>query len=217
MKSDAYFFGRNKLVHQLYDKYRQGQNGGLFGLRKIGKTYEEAFQYIKSPYNLERAYRWKGLLEELGSAKKLIKYLQKTDEFTPTEKSFKIWMEKLLTPRGYQKWLKFNTNLIIERESNQIQQFPQQLRILLCKKIYEMLLKYEYKNSKEIMQILEVKINKSNLLKRLSFLLNNKKSIAKIKKMINTSPVELDLIKLLILYRVEKGIIIIAAEIIHAK
>lgn len=38
LKSDAYFFGRNKLVHKLYDKYRQGQNGGLFGLRKIGKT-----------------------------------------------------------------------------------------------------------------------------------------------------------------------------------
>ncbi len=38
LKSDAYFFGRNKLVHKLYDKYCQGQNGGLFGLRKIGKT-----------------------------------------------------------------------------------------------------------------------------------------------------------------------------------
>jgi len=145
-------------------------------LRRIGKTYQEAFRYIESPYNLERAFIWKGLVEELGSIKKLIKNSHKIGEFTPTEKSFKIWMEKLLTPLGYQKWLKYNTNLIIDRENNQIQQFPQQLRILLCKNIYEMLLKYENENSKEMIQFLEAKINNSNLLRRLSFLLNNRKT-----------------------------------------
>lgn len=35
---DTYFFGRQQLVHDLVDRFRQGQNTGLFGLRKTGKT-----------------------------------------------------------------------------------------------------------------------------------------------------------------------------------
>ncbi len=38
LQSDTYFFGRNEYVHFYYDKYRTGENSGLFGLRKIGKT-----------------------------------------------------------------------------------------------------------------------------------------------------------------------------------
>jgi hypothetical protein len=38
LQSDTYFFGRNEFVHFYYDKYRSGENSGLFGLRKIGKT-----------------------------------------------------------------------------------------------------------------------------------------------------------------------------------
>lgn len=38
LKTDAYFFGRNNIVQSLYDKYSLGEQGGLFGLRKIGKT-----------------------------------------------------------------------------------------------------------------------------------------------------------------------------------
>lgn len=38
LQNDTYFFGRNEFVHFYYDKYRTGENSGLFGLRKIGKT-----------------------------------------------------------------------------------------------------------------------------------------------------------------------------------
>ncbi|PEC48932.1 ATP-binding protein [Bacillus sp. AFS096315] len=38
LKTDAYFFGRNNIVQAFYDKYSSGEQGGLFGLRKIGKT-----------------------------------------------------------------------------------------------------------------------------------------------------------------------------------
>ena len=38
LKTDAYFFGRNNIVQAFYDKYSLGEQGGLFGLRKIGKT-----------------------------------------------------------------------------------------------------------------------------------------------------------------------------------
>jgi len=34
----AHFFGRKQVIGDLYNKYRQGENAGLFGLRKIGKT-----------------------------------------------------------------------------------------------------------------------------------------------------------------------------------
>lgn len=38
LSSDAYFYGRNKEVKHLYQNYILGQNSGLFGLRRIGKT-----------------------------------------------------------------------------------------------------------------------------------------------------------------------------------
>jgi hypothetical protein len=38
IRSDAYFFGRNNIIQTLYDRYKQGEHSGLFGLRKIGKT-----------------------------------------------------------------------------------------------------------------------------------------------------------------------------------
>lgn len=38
LQNDTYFFGRNDIVPFLYDKYKSGENSGLFGLRKIGKT-----------------------------------------------------------------------------------------------------------------------------------------------------------------------------------
>jgi hypothetical protein len=38
LRSDAMFFGRDEVVSQLLDRYRSGQNSGLFGLRRIGKT-----------------------------------------------------------------------------------------------------------------------------------------------------------------------------------
>lgn len=40
LNSDAYFFGkdRSNLISDLYSKYKQGEQGGLFGLRRIGKT-----------------------------------------------------------------------------------------------------------------------------------------------------------------------------------
>lgn len=36
--NDTYFFGRDEVVQNLYDRYKSGENSGLFGLRKIGKT-----------------------------------------------------------------------------------------------------------------------------------------------------------------------------------
>ncbi len=38
LKTEAYFFGRTNIVQTFYDKYSLGEQGGLFGLRKIGKT-----------------------------------------------------------------------------------------------------------------------------------------------------------------------------------
>lgn len=38
LRNDNYFFGRNDIVQHLYGKYKSGENGCLFGLRRIGKT-----------------------------------------------------------------------------------------------------------------------------------------------------------------------------------
>ncbi|WP_355587377.1 ATP-binding protein [Xanthomonas cannabis] len=38
LRNDAFFFGRAKLVQGLIDRFKQGENSGLFGLRKSGKT-----------------------------------------------------------------------------------------------------------------------------------------------------------------------------------
>jgi len=38
LQNDTYFYGRTETVQFFYDKYKSGENCGLFGLRKIGKT-----------------------------------------------------------------------------------------------------------------------------------------------------------------------------------
>ena len=38
LKSDNYFYGRANIVHNFFDKYSIGEQTGLFGLRKTGKT-----------------------------------------------------------------------------------------------------------------------------------------------------------------------------------
>lgn len=38
LKTDLYFFGRNQLVLDIINKHLSGQNAGVFGLRKTGKT-----------------------------------------------------------------------------------------------------------------------------------------------------------------------------------
>lgn len=38
LRTDAYFYGRSSLVQSLYGKYMSGEQSGLFGLRRSGKT-----------------------------------------------------------------------------------------------------------------------------------------------------------------------------------
>jgi AAA-like domain len=38
LRRDTYFFGRNDLIHTIINRYKSGENSGLFGLRKTGKT-----------------------------------------------------------------------------------------------------------------------------------------------------------------------------------
>lgn len=38
LRSETTFFGREAIVSQLLDRFKSGQNSGLFGLRRIGKT-----------------------------------------------------------------------------------------------------------------------------------------------------------------------------------
>jgi hypothetical protein len=38
LRNEALFFGRKELVTELLDRFRSGQNSGLFGLRRMGKT-----------------------------------------------------------------------------------------------------------------------------------------------------------------------------------
>lgn len=38
IKNESYFFGRKQIVQEFYSKYVSGEQSGLFGLRKIGKT-----------------------------------------------------------------------------------------------------------------------------------------------------------------------------------
>ena len=38
LRTDTLFFGRQKIVTELLDRFRSGQSSGLFGLRRIGKT-----------------------------------------------------------------------------------------------------------------------------------------------------------------------------------
>lgn len=38
LKTDRYFYGRKADIHRLIGKYKNGENGSIFGLRRIGKT-----------------------------------------------------------------------------------------------------------------------------------------------------------------------------------
>ena len=38
LKKDIYFFGRNDLIQELINRFKSGENSGIFGLRKTGKT-----------------------------------------------------------------------------------------------------------------------------------------------------------------------------------
>jgi len=38
IKSESFFFGRSKIVHEFFERYSNSENSALFGLRKIGKT-----------------------------------------------------------------------------------------------------------------------------------------------------------------------------------
>jgi predicted AAA+ superfamily ATPase len=38
LKKDIYFFGRNDLIHRIVNRHKSGDNSGLFGLRRTGKT-----------------------------------------------------------------------------------------------------------------------------------------------------------------------------------
>lgn len=38
LKKDLYFFGRKELIHDIVNKHLNGENAGVFGLRKTGKT-----------------------------------------------------------------------------------------------------------------------------------------------------------------------------------
>ena len=38
LRKDLYFFGRNDLIQTIINRYKSGENSGLFGLRKTGKT-----------------------------------------------------------------------------------------------------------------------------------------------------------------------------------
>lgn len=38
LKKDLYFFGRKELIHEIVAKHESGENAGIFGLRKTGKT-----------------------------------------------------------------------------------------------------------------------------------------------------------------------------------
>ena len=38
LKKDLYFFGRKELIHDIVNKHLIGENSGVFGLRKTGKT-----------------------------------------------------------------------------------------------------------------------------------------------------------------------------------
>jgi len=52
LRSDAYFFGRENLLFEFHSAVRRGENRGLFGLRKTGKT--------SLLYKLERLIRQSG-------------------------------------------------------------------------------------------------------------------------------------------------------------
>ncbi|TPF14220.1 AAA-like domain-containing protein [Priestia megaterium] len=82
IKNDTYFYGRKKMVQEFYAKYIVGEQGGLFGLRKIGKTsvlyaLERTIQskngksiYIDCQSPSIHGLRWFELLKEI--AEKII-------------------------------------------------------------------------------------------------------------------------------------------------
>ena len=79
----------------------------------------------------------------------------------------------MLTEKGYRKWVKYNTNLLVEE--NKIMQFPQELRLKICKNVQKLTVEGN-ESKKELMDLLEIKINESGVLNRLSFLLNNEET-----------------------------------------
>lgn len=90
LKTDAYFFGRAEVIRDLYGKYKSGENGCLFGLRRIGKTStlyavmrdmdvrDEPAVYIDcSDPSLHRK-RWYEVLYEI--SEKIVKHYELSDK-----------------------------------------------------------------------------------------------------------------------------------------
>lgn len=77
IRNDSYFFGRKRIVSEFYSKYIGGEQGGLFGLRKIGKTSvlyalmrtieskDGVFLFTDCQNPSVHALRWYELLESL--------------------------------------------------------------------------------------------------------------------------------------------------------
>ena len=78
VNSDSLFFGRQGFTVELFDRVRSGQNSGLFGLRRMGKTSvlyavgrrlmtanEAAFSYIFLGNPSRYKLRWRDLLQAI--------------------------------------------------------------------------------------------------------------------------------------------------------
>jgi hypothetical protein len=109
--SDLYFFGRHDFIMHLRDSIKSGENIGLFGLRKIGKTSillrlkrvleeEKSGRLVRIDLESQEYYqmRWWTLLEKIASALRI----RTGDTWTEDNAAerFRLGAEKLKTAGG---------------------------------------------------------------------------------------------------------------------
>lgn len=98
LKKDLYFFGRNDLVHKIVSRHRSGENSGLFGLRKTGKTsiifgiqrvlkaQEELSVYIDCQDTSFYLKRWnkalKYIIDEIKTQNNIVVLISDNDNYT---------------------------------------------------------------------------------------------------------------------------------------
>lgn len=163
-------------------------------LKEYGTTIEDVFKYKYSRYSKEYAEHLKSLYEQLGIYAAIKKYLSGQGEPRPSKDTIVKYLKKLFKEKeyiklfnedGFQKWFNNNSRISLCKENKKIKAFPIHLKILICRKIFQLII--DYRDSIENSQILKILIdffnksvliddfgNKHLIFGRISYLLNNK-------------------------------------------
>jgi len=113
------------------------------------------------------------LFIQLGSIKKIHKYLKKNNIKPHSER---LIAKKLIEYFGIEKYNKFisnNSDIIIDKKTNKITHLQNNVKEIICQGLYNIITSDMLKNNEKVLSIIKSKIDNSEY-KRMSYLLNHR-------------------------------------------